>query len=88
MTFSGGLASTLTIERYNLNITAVHPMSSVWMGERPETSCVDPSGRYHQLDNLFVADTSLYPTSIGGPPQLTAYALGLHVGRRLVASLG
>jgi choline dehydrogenase-like flavoprotein len=35
------------------------------------------------VKNLFVADGSLFPTSIGGPPQLSIYALGLHVGRAI-----
>lgn len=79
--------SALKIERQSLNITAVHPMSSVWMGEHPATSCVAPSGRYHHLDNLFISDTSLFPSSIGVPPQLTTYAMGLHVGDHVLAAL-
>ncbi len=31
------------------------------------------------------ADGSLFPTSIGGPPQLSIYAMGLHVGRAIAA---
>ena len=37
-------------------------------------------------ENLFVADGSLFPSSIGGPPQLSIYALGLHVGRAIARS--
>jgi choline dehydrogenase-like flavoprotein len=75
------------IRRHDLAITSVHPMSSAWMSQDPARGPVDPFGRWHWLDNLFVSDTSLYPTSIGVPPQLTAYALGLHVGRRILAEL-
>ncbi|MBW2688037.1 MAG: hypothetical protein JRE19_19340, partial [Deltaproteobacteria bacterium] len=35
--------------------------------------------------NLWVADGSLFPSSIGVPPQLSIYAMGLHVGRSLSA---
>jgi len=80
--------SSIQIDRHVLDLTAVHPMSSVWMGDDPRSSCVTSGGRYHHLDNLFVADTSLYPSSIGVPPQLTAYALGRHVGEALVEFLG
>ena len=31
-----------------------------------------------------VADGSVFPTSIGVPPQLSIYAIGLHVGRSLI----
>jgi choline dehydrogenase-like flavoprotein len=77
----------LEVRPHGIDLTAVHPMSTVWMGDDPERSCVDSRGRYHHLDNLYVADTSLYPTAIGVPPQLTAFALGTHVGRQLAAAL-
>jgi choline dehydrogenase-like flavoprotein len=78
----------IEVRRHELDLTAVHPMATVWMGDDPATSCVDSTGRYHHLDNVFVADTSLFPTSTGGPPQLTTYALGVHVGRSITRLLG
>ena len=78
----------MPIEKHDLDITSVHPMSSVWMGDDPASSCVDSHGRYHHLDNLFVADTSLYPSSIGVAPQVTTYAMGLHVGEAILEMLG
>lgn len=71
----------LTLRPFELELTATHPMGSVWLGGIPARSCVDPSGRYHHLKNLFVSDTSLFPTSTGAPPQLTTYAFGLHVAQ-------
>jgi len=70
-----------------LGPTAVHPMGSCPMHDDPRRGAVDSAGRHHHLANLWVADGSLYPTSIGGPPQLGIYALGLHVGRGVVADL-
>lgn len=66
---------------------SVHPMSTVWMGEDPRTSCISSECKFHQLDNLFVADTSVYPTSIGVPPQITTYAVGLHAAEMIYQSL-
>lgn len=63
------------------DITAVHPMASVPMGDDPKRAAVDSRGKHHHLEGLFVADGSLFPTSIGVPPQLSIYAMGLHVGR-------
>lgn len=74
-------------EKHDLEVTAVHPQGSVWMGDDPAQSCVDSTGRYHHLDNLWVADTSLFPSSIGVPPQLSTYALGTHVGQAIASSL-
>lgn len=69
------------IERGDTDITAVHPMSSIPMGDDPKTSSVDSTGKHHHLAGLWVADGSLFPTSIGVPPQLSIYTMGLHVGR-------
>ncbi|MBI3184360.1 MAG: GMC family oxidoreductase [Myxococcales bacterium] len=74
------------IEKGGIDVVAVHPMSSVPMGDDPKVAAVDSEGRHHHLEGLFVADGSLFPTSIGGPPQLSIYALGLQVGRALARS--
>lgn len=66
-------------------LTAVHPMSTVPMDDDPDAGAVDSRGAHHQVRGLWVADGSLFPTSIGGPPQLSIYALGHHVGRALLA---
>ncbi len=69
-----------------MQLSAVHPMGSVPMGDDPTIAAVSSQGRHHHMRGLWVADGSLFPTSIGGPPQLSIYALGLHVGRALVSS--
>jgi choline dehydrogenase-like flavoprotein len=68
-----------------MDITAVHPMSSVPMGDDPTVAAVGSDGRHHHLAGLWIADGSLFPTSIGVPPQISIYAMGLHVGRAIVA---
>lgn len=67
----------------NPPLAAVHPMSTMWMGASPETSVVDVRGRHHLVDNLWVADGSLFPTSIGGPPQIPIYTFARRVARAL-----
>jgi len=68
-------------------LTSVHPMGSLPLGDDPRRSVVDPQGRHHQVAGLYVADGSLFPTSIGGPPQLSIYAAGRKIARHLVADL-
>jgi choline dehydrogenase-like flavoprotein len=75
----------LPITRGSIDIAAVHPMASVPMGDDPKVAAVDSAGKHHHLAGLWLADGSLFPSSIGVPPQLSIYALGLHVGRALVA---
>jgi len=67
----------------NPPLTAVHPMSTLWMGDNPARSVVDPRGAHHQTDGLWVADGSLFPTSIGGPPQIPIYTMGKRVARAI-----
>ncbi|RLB41575.1 MAG: hypothetical protein DRH30_06550, partial [Deltaproteobacteria bacterium] len=76
---------TMPIEKGELDVVAVHPMSSVPMGDDPRRAPVGSDGKHHHLQNLWVADGSLFPSSIGVPPQLSIYAMGLHVGRSLSA---
>lgn len=64
-------------------LAAVHPMSTLWMGDDPSRSVVDPRGEHHHVDDLWVADGSLFPTSIGGPPQIPIYTMGRRVARAL-----
>lgn len=75
------------VEDFEMDLVAVHPMSSVWMGNSPKNSCLDSTGRYHHLDNLYVADTSVYPTSLGIPPQVTTYGIGHFVANSVLGSL-
>lgn len=61
-----------------------HVMGGLRMGSDPATSCTDGAGRYHQLDNLFVADGSVFPSSGGHNPTLTIMATALRNSRRWV----
>jgi choline dehydrogenase-like flavoprotein len=71
----------------DLYLYASHPMSTVRMGDDPGRAGVDPDGRVFGWDNLFVADASLFPTSLGVNPQVSTMALGLTVGQSVAESL-
>ena len=60
---------------------ASHPMGTCRMGDDPALSVVDPRGRVHGVDNLYIADASVFPSSLGVNPQVTVMAIGLMVGR-------
>ena len=68
-------------------LTSVHPMGTLPLGDDPRRAVVRPDGSHHQLAGLYVADGSLFPTSIGGPPQITIYAAGRKVARAICAAL-
>lgn len=72
------------VPRWELPLTAVHPMGTLRMGDDPARAVVDSTGRHHAVQGLFVADGSLFPTSIGIPPQLSIYTFGRRVAAHVV----
>ncbi len=49
-------------------------MGTTRMGENKRTSVVDANCKYHQLNNLFLAGSSIFPTSGSTNPTLTIVA--------------
>jgi choline dehydrogenase-like flavoprotein len=76
---------TSNLRPHSVPLTAVHPMGSLRMGEDPKTSVVGSTGEHHQVRGLFVCDGSLFPTSIGAPPQISIYGFALHLAPHVVA---
>ncbi|HEY8040656.1 MAG TPA: GMC family oxidoreductase [Polyangiaceae bacterium] len=72
------------VRPHSVPLTAVHPMGTMRMGENPETSVVRSTGEHHQVRGLFVADGSLFPTSLGGPPQISIYSFALHLAPHVI----
>lgn len=65
------------------NAHLAHQVGTCRMGRDPRYSVVDPMGRHHQLDNLFIADGSVLPTSLGVGPALTIIANALRTADQL-----
>jgi choline dehydrogenase-like flavoprotein len=65
-------------------LTAVHPMGTMRLGEDETRAVVRSTGEHHRLRGLFVADGSLFPTSLGGPPQISIYTFALHLARHVI----
>ncbi len=60
---------------------AAHPMSTCRMGNDPATSVIRPDGRAHALEGLYLADSSIFPTSLGVNPSLTTMAVATVLAR-------
>jgi choline dehydrogenase-like flavoprotein len=58
-------------EKLGHKILTAHQMGGCAMGSNPHTSVVSPELRFHDLDNLFIVDGSVLPTSLGVNPQET-----------------
>ena len=71
---------SLGIPARRIYLYASHPMGTCRMGTDPDTSVVSPEGLVWGWDNLYVADASVFPTSLGVNPQVTTMGIGLMVG--------
>jgi choline dehydrogenase-like flavoprotein len=61
-------------EAGRVRVATAHQMGGCAMGGDPRTSVVNSRGRHHELDNLWITDGSIFPTSLGVNPQLSIYA--------------
>jgi choline dehydrogenase-like flavoprotein len=65
--------------------TFSHAVGTVRMGSDPRTSALDADCRFRGLENLYVVDGSVMPTSAGVNPSLTIAANALRAAHRMVA---
>jgi choline dehydrogenase-like flavoprotein len=65
-----------------------HIMGTARMGEDPRLSVVDAFGRAHEIDNLFLADGSVFVSSGGFNPTNTIMALSLRMARQIAGARG
>jgi choline dehydrogenase-like flavoprotein len=63
--------------------TTRHIMGTARMGDDPGSSVVDRFGRLHELDNVHIADGSVFTSSGGFNPTLTIMALALRAARQI-----
>jgi choline dehydrogenase-like flavoprotein len=56
-------------------VVSAHVMGGCPLGPDARRAVTDSDGRHHHLDNLYVFDGSLFPTSIGANPQLSIYGI-------------
>ena len=70
-----------------MHVYASHPMGTCKMGRDPRSSVVAPSGQTHDVPGLWIADASVFPSSLGVNPQLTVMAMGLMIGENVARSV-
>src|SRR5262245_61900870 len=84
---SGDIDATLTadlVRSERIQITSGHPMGGCALGGTPKRDVGDSRGRSWDVDGLYVADSSILPTSMGVNPCYTVYALGRYIAQGIV----
>ena len=64
-----------------------HQCGTCRMGTDPAASVVGPSGRAHAVDNLYLADASVFPSSAATNPTLTIAANAFRVAEHLASEV-
>jgi len=70
-----------------LRLEAFHPMGTARIAGEGDGICA-PDGSVHGLDDLYVADASLFPTSVGVNPMMTVIAFAARIAAELAKSAG
>jgi choline dehydrogenase-like flavoprotein len=65
-----------------------HQNGTIRFGDDPTTSALNSDCRAHEVDNLYVVDASVFPSSAAVNPGLTIIANALRVGDHLKRRLG
>ena len=75
------------VRPWDLRLEAFHPMGTLRMGSDPSRSVASPTGETHDVPGLYVADASLFPTSLRVNPMLTVMACARRIARDLADRL-
>ncbi|WP_235535166.1 GMC family oxidoreductase [Sphingomonas sp. Leaf339] len=63
---------------------AAHTIGTCRMGDNGDVAVVDPWGRSFDIDNLWICDNSIFPSSLAANPALTIMALSLRTADRFL----
>jgi choline dehydrogenase-like flavoprotein len=86
----GEIDTALTLDlvkQHRIQITSGHPMGGCALGGDPRRDVVDSQGRSWDVDGLYVADSSIFPTSLGVNPCYTVFALGRYIGDKIAEEI-
>jgi choline dehydrogenase-like flavoprotein len=75
------------VAEQRIQITSGHPMGGCALGGDARRDVVDSRGRSWDVDGLYIADSSILPTSLGVNPCYTVYALGRYIANKMVEEI-
>lgn len=68
-------------------ICSAHQMGSCRMGVNPKSSVVNPIGETWEIEGLYIADSSVFPTALGVNPMVTIQAIAYCTAQSVLESL-
>ncbi|MEM7135508.1 MAG: GMC family oxidoreductase [Myxococcota bacterium] len=79
------VVNSLENGKHLYKFTSYHPQGTMRMGRDPKASVVGPDGKMHDLDNVYVIDASLFPSTLLVNPQETVYAMATYLSEGIAA---
>lgn len=68
-------------------ICSAHQMGTCRMGIDPTCSVVNPNGETWEVEGLFIADASIFPTALGVNPMVTVQATAYCIAQSVIGVL-
>lgn len=78
-----GVLDELVVDHSDISLNSAHPQGGNAISRDPTKGVVDTEFRVHGLQNLYVCDASVFPSSITVNPQLTVMALADYAAARI-----
>ncbi|HEX3735113.1 MAG TPA: GMC family oxidoreductase N-terminal domain-containing protein [Solirubrobacterales bacterium] len=75
-----------TFKPSELRLEAFHPMGTARISADPAAGACGPDGSLNGTGDLYVADASLFPTSVGVNPMMTVIAFAKQVAKAIAAT--
>ena len=67
----------------NFEVSSQHPLGSARMGVNPSSSVVNADGQVWEVEDLYVVDGSILPTSLGVNPQQSIMSVATRIAWRM-----
>eukprot|EP01112_Ceratiomyxa_fruticulosa_P001686 TRINITY_DN11851_c0_g2_i1.p1 TRINITY_DN11851_c0_g2~~TRINITY_DN11851_c0_g2_i1.p1 ORF type:complete len:736 (+),score=117.23 TRINITY_DN11851_c0_g2_i1:383-2590(+) len=68
-------------------VCSAHQMGTCRVGTSPSNSAVNQSGKLWEVNNLYVADASTFPTALGINPMITVESVAYRIGLKICEEL-
>jgi choline dehydrogenase-like flavoprotein len=75
------------VEYNRMMLFSAHMMGTCRMSASPDAGPAKPTGELHHVENLFVGDASVFPTSLGANPMITIMAMASKTADEIVRKL-
>ncbi|HEX5393175.1 MAG TPA: GMC family oxidoreductase [Rhodocyclaceae bacterium] len=82
------MIDALPMRALHTRVVSAHVMGGCALSPDPQRGVARLDGRHHHLENLWIADGSIFPTSIGANPQLSIYSFAGRIAAGVATALG